>query len=236
MSTLETTPIINTTSTTVHQNQTIESKQALPIEFASIVDPMLDLKISIPTQMINIPSIANMEKYISSFNWSLAQTSGTEIYSYPVTIQTIMNLSTFGRNRQAFVNMKSLSLFFRNTNNFAYQGSLILSYVPEPIQNFHHRLFNRALGVNETFQLMNRRILEPKNRDPIEINIPIDIPFELFHYLTSVSGVEDYVRLYQIGTVRVIVNVPLETKSPTTSLNFRVSGLINQLQTAGNVF
>jgi len=239
MSQIETNPLLNPTTAQYKQNQILVSRPPLPVNMPTFKAPFIRNVEDLRTEQIDITSVAAMQKYIDTFDWTLTHTPDTSIYKYDVTLRNLLTLAPFGVNRQAFLNLKSLLMTIENTNNAFFQGSLLCYFDPAP-NNYWSSVFGFTPSLQQNFQFPGRFLIEPKTRNASQILIPINIPFNLFQHLMNNEDLNqeilDYVLDYSMGTFNVVVNVPLATKSTLTRHTFRVTGLINDLTTAGNDF
>lgn len=236
MTSIETTPLLNPTFVTVNQNQIIESKPALPPVNALSISSMPRFIEPLETQQIDIPGIADKEKYVDSFNWSLSHTSNTNLYTYELKLENLLRLAPLGTSVQSFVNVDAVEITILNTNQFAYQGSLIVYHDPSPDSTYFPTQIGAAFTLNHKWQFPDLHLIEPKNRNPLVFRIPINIPFDLFQINHPDSANQYYVREYSFGRLKVDVNDALVTKAVTTSLNYRVRARLIKYQTAGSAF
>jgi len=239
MSQIETNPLLNPTTAQYKQNQILVSRPPLPINMPAFQAPFIRNEEVLRTEQADITSVAAMQKFIDSFDWTLTGTSNTVLYTYDVTLRNLLALAPFGIEKQAFLNLKSLLLTIENTNNAFFQGSLLVYFDPSP-KGYWSNVFGFTPSLSQKFQFPGRFLIEPKTRNASQILIPINIPFNLFQHLMNSENLNqqilDYVLDYSMGTLNVTVNAPLETKSPLTRHTFRVTGLLNDLTTAGNEF
>jgi hypothetical protein len=236
MTSIETTPLLNPTFVTKNQNQIIESKPALPPVYALSISSMPRFIEHLETQQIDIPGIANKEKYIDRFSWRLNDTANSNLYTYELTLENLLRLAPLGTSVQSFVNIDAIELTIINTNQFAYQGSLIVYHDPSPDPAYYPQQIGTTLSLNHKWQFPDLHLIEPKNRNPLVFIIPINIPFDLFQINHPDTANQYYVRSYSFGRLKVDVNDDLVTKTQTTSLNFRVRARLIKYQTAGSAF
>lgn len=234
MTSIETTPLLNPTTEVILQNQILVSKPSLP-DKVPLFSPLNRFNPTLPTVQFDVPGVAAMRKYLASFSWSLSQAANAVLYTLDLDWDLLVKLAPLGSNKQALFNADYVRIGFENTNNAMYQGVLVAYYDPSP-KNFWSTVMAVDLSIKEKMQFLTKALIEPKTRDSQYFDIPVNIPFNLFQYYTSDAELQDYIRGYSFGSIRVFVLSQLKTKSPTTSLNFRVTGEIGNYQTAGNKF
>uniref|UniRef100_A0AAU8JPY0 Structural protein 1 n=1 Tax=Chipolycivirus sp. TaxID=2809300 RepID=A0AAU8JPY0_9VIRU len=234
MTSIETTPLLNPTTETRLQNQILVSKPSLPDKFP-VFSPLNRYNPPLPTEQFDVPGVAAMRKVLGKFNWSLSNAENAEIFALDLDWNLLVGLAPLGSNKQALFNADYIRIGFENTNNAMYQGALVVYYDPSP-KDYWTDVMKVTLGSKEKMQFLTKALVEPKTRDSQFFDIPINIPFNLFQYYSSNTELQSYIRNYSFGSVRLFVLTQLETKSPTTSLNFRVTGEIGNYQTAGNKF
>jgi len=235
MTSIETTPLLNPASETRRQNQIIVSRPQLPDQICNMFSPMIRTPTHLGTSQITIPQAAAMQKFIDKFLWKLSDTVNDQIYAIQLDIGFVKKLAPFGLNYQTFLNLKSVRLSFENTNNALYQGALLVYYDPSPDKNYFRDTIGLKIRAEQATQFLTRTLIEPKNRNGVAFDVDVTIPFELFKY-SGAGAINDYVRDYSFGSIKVMVLSQLETKSPTTSLNFRVVAEAVNFETAGNHF
>lgn len=239
MSQIETNPLLNPTTATFKQNQILVSRPPLPTILPTFQAPFIRKDEPFRTEQVDPTGVAAMQKFLGTFSWTLAATSGTLLFTYDLTLENLLAMAPFGTNVQAFANLESILFSIENTNNAFFQGSLIAFFDPAP-SSFWATVYGSTIDNNKAFQFPGRFLIEPKTRNASQILIPINIPFNLFQILSDSSAqgiaLRDYVRNYSFGSLIVRVNTQLQTKSLLTSHHFRVTGLLNGLQLTGSNF
>jgi len=236
MTSIETSPLLNPTFVSQNQNQIIESKPPLPPIHALSISNMPRYIEPLQTEQIDVPGIADKEKYYTSFTWGLSNTSNSVVFSFELTIGNLLPFAPLGTTVQSFVNMKSFQLTIKNTNNFTFQGSLLSYHDPSPASNYFNNIVGQSKYLTHKWQFPDVHLIEPKNRNPLVWNIPINLPFDLFQINHPNVDASSYILTYSFGRIEVCVNDVLTTTSPVTTLNFRVHCKLNEYSTAGNAF
>lgn len=236
MSQLETNPLINKTTATIRQNQSLQmlSEQKL---LAMPIDPFKRLSLNLETDQADIPGVANMDKWIENFAWRTSQTPNTEIFAFELTLDNILDYAPLGTDVQTLINMESVTITIEDTFNPFYQGCLLFFYEPTPVRNYNFVVQGAAALTNRNyFQLASVKRITPKNRQPNSITVPINIPFNFFQITNPIASTSNWIMNYSFGRVRLVVNVPLSTASPIPDLSLKASITINGYETAGNRF
>jgi hypothetical protein len=236
MTSIETTPLINDTTVIEHQNQILVSRPELTPAICNSFDTFYREITPFSTQQLNIPALAGMQRYNSNFLWKTSDNQNDEIFEIELDINTLRTFAPLGLDQQTFMNAKQVKISFHNTNNAFYQGGLLVYYDPSSSPDFFKKVYNIDLTLADKFQFKVWKLIEPKNRNGMSFIADIIIPFNLFKYNGNNPPIRNYVRNYSYGSIKVCVASPLETKSPTLSLNYRVTTEIIGYSTAGNNF
>jgi hypothetical protein len=236
MSSIETNPLINNTIVTPHQNQLLVSRPELTPAMCNSFDTFYREITPFSTEQVNIPALAAMQRYNANFLWKTSDAENDELFDIQLDINTLRTFAPLGLDQQTFMNARAVKISFENTNNAFYQGALLVYYSPAPSSNFFNQVYGINLSLADKFQHKVWKLIEPKNRNGITFSVDMIVPFELFQYNSNQEDIKKYIRDYSYGSIKVVVATPLETKSPTLSLNFRVTTEIVGYSTAGNNF
>lgn len=236
MSSIETTPLINNTIVTPHQNQLLVSRPELTPAMCNSFDTFYREITPFSTEQINLPSLAAMQRYNANFLWKTSDAENDELFDIQLDVNTLRTFAPLGLDQQTYMNAKAVKISFQNTNNAFYQGALLVYYDPSPTSNYINQVYGIKLSLADKFQYKVWKLVEPKNRNGITFSVDMIVPFELLQYNSNQTDIKQYIRNYSYGSIKVVVCTPLETKSPTLSLNFRVTTEIVGYSTAGNNF
>lgn len=242
MTSVETTPLLNPTVAKYRQNQVLVEKPELPILTAPSCSPFIRQSTSLATQQMDISAIAKMEKFDSSFMWKLSDQVGQILFSYECSIENLLKLAPLGNAVNVFMNAKSLKLTIHNTNNFSYQGMLLLYFDPSPTSAFYVDSYGFPVNETAVWQFLDRTVMEPNTRDAQSIVANINIPFDLFQYVytndlvTSPPAIQNYINNYSFGRINLMVVSGLQTTATTTNLEYRVTLEVDGFEYAGNKF
>ncbi|UHK03079.1 MAG: hypothetical protein GABPV2_gp1 [Guiyang argiope bruennichi polycipivirus 2] len=234
MSFLETNPITNPTSVQQRDNQQIFSQNTDPM---SIDFPFYRELTPFKNPQVTIPGVSSMEKPIFKATWSTSNNINTEIFHIELDFALIRNhIATFGISNQVFANFNAFVITLRRTDMANYQGLALLAFDPAPSPNYYNTVFGIPFATKNDFQLDLIKIVEPKTSEDIVFAVPFHIPFEMLQIQNNADPLTNYHSFYSFGTIRLSVLQPLETTNATQSLEYRVSGYLTNLSTAGNVF
>lgn len=232
MSQIETNPLVNPTIVQTNPNQLISTLPAVQVSDFSDYNPLSRHVSSFSIPQTNWIAIAETEKYYDNFTWTTTSTGSLKILEF--TWANLQKLMPIGLDVNSYVNLDTILVTIKKTDNPFYQGSLVIAYDPTPTDNYYETFHNFSLSMNHIWQFQ-KVFLSPKTSGDIILKIPLNFPFEFLKH-GSVSALETYLRNYSFGRIRMYVMDPLATMSPVTSLKFSVRAQLCNASTSGLKF
>jgi hypothetical protein len=231
MSQVETNPLINDTILTRNPNQVIETLPAVQIHDFSTYNPFNRHISSFNIPQTDWVSIAATEKYFGEFDWSTATDGDLKIIEF--SFKELKKLIPIGLDVNSYVNLDTILINIKKTDNAFYQGALIIAFDPAPTASFYSKFHKTTIALEHIWQFP-KVMLNPKTAGDIVLSIPINFPFEFFKNGSDQLGL--FHQDYSFGRLRIFVMDKLATMSPTQSLSYPIQAQLINFSTSGLKF
>jgi hypothetical protein len=231
MSQVETSPVLNNTTVTNINNQSIDTLPASIIYGFGTISPLYNEMSSFTIPTSDWVQIAKMEKFFDSLTWS--STSTGIIKTIEINFSTLKKLVPAGQDLNTFLKYGSLMFSIKKTDNAYFQGQLMVAFDPSPDPDYFRYIFNKddSPTLKHIWQLQHFMI-QPKTSGDVNFTVPLNY---VLNYVLLQKDAIMYTQTqdYNLGRILFQVVAPLESKNEVTSLTYPIRASMINLDFGG---